>query len=234
MPLLEGGGSPLKFVEALAYAVPVAATPRAAAGLEVRAGEHYVEGDDRRSILCRGDLEALDPERGNPLAAAGRELAEREYSIEALERRLARVKIVSVMTGAAPGGAEFAAVELLDALIERGHEAVMLSDSPEIGRDTGCRCARWSSGPKLSGSTWPQPGARWPGLRTGAARGAGSRGALRRAPPPLQEGAAAGARACRRSCGRGSPGASGDRCRGRCARAPAAGPTPAPAAASAR
>jgi len=46
------------------------------------------------------------------------------------------LKIVTVMTGAAPGGAEFAAVELLDALIGRGHEAVMLSDSPEIGRET--------------------------------------------------------------------------------------------------
>ena len=35
-----------------------------------------------------------------------------------------------MMSGAAPGGAEFAAVELLDALAARGHEVVMLSDSP--------------------------------------------------------------------------------------------------------
>jgi hypothetical protein len=46
------------------------------------------------------------------------------------------VRIVSVMTGAQRGGAEFAAVELLDALIERGHEAVILSDWEGIGRDT--------------------------------------------------------------------------------------------------
>jgi glycosyltransferase involved in cell wall biosynthesis len=89
VPLLEGGGSPLKFVEALAYRVPVAATPRAAAGLEVRAGEHYVEGGTDGASFAAALLGALDPERGNPLAAAGRELAERAYSIEALERRLA-------------------------------------------------------------------------------------------------------------------------------------------------
>lgn len=88
VPLLEGGGSPLKFVEALAYRVPVAATPRAAAGLEVRAGEHYAEGGTDGPSFAAALLEALDPERGSQLAAAGRELAEREYSIEALERRL--------------------------------------------------------------------------------------------------------------------------------------------------
>jgi glycosyltransferase involved in cell wall biosynthesis len=90
VPLLEGGGSPLKFVEALAYGVPVAATPLAAAGLEVRAGEHYFEGEAEGESFATAALAALDPARGNPLAVAGRELAEREYSIEALERRLAR------------------------------------------------------------------------------------------------------------------------------------------------
>ena len=88
VPLLEGGGSPLKFVEALAYGVPIAATPRAAAGLDVRAGEHYAEGEPSGESFADALEVALDPERGNPLAAAGRELAEREYSIEALERRL--------------------------------------------------------------------------------------------------------------------------------------------------
>jgi len=89
VPLLEGGGSPLKFVEALAFALPVVATPHAAAGLEARAGIHYAEGEPVGEPFARAVLEALDPQRGNALAAAGRELAEREYSIEALERRLA-------------------------------------------------------------------------------------------------------------------------------------------------
>jgi glycosyltransferase involved in cell wall biosynthesis len=89
VPLLEGGGSPLKFVEALAYRVPVAATPRAAAGLEVEAGQHYAEGGTDGESFAAALEAALDPAQGNPLAVAGRELAEREYSIEALERRLA-------------------------------------------------------------------------------------------------------------------------------------------------
>lgn len=75
------------------------------------------------------------------------------------------MRIVSVMTGAAPGGAEFAAVELLDALIERGHEAVMLSDSAEIGRTTRVEVRPLELGPKLSGRTWPHLGMRWHSLR---------------------------------------------------------------------
>jgi glycosyltransferase involved in cell wall biosynthesis len=89
VPLLEGGGSPLKFVEALAFAVPVVATPKAAAGLEVVAGEHYAEGGPEADDFAATMIATLDPAVGNPLALAGRELAEREYSIEALEARLA-------------------------------------------------------------------------------------------------------------------------------------------------
>ena len=37
------------------------------------------------------------------------------------------------------GGAEFAAVEMLDALVERGHECVLLSDREGIGRGTRVR-----------------------------------------------------------------------------------------------
>jgi glycosyltransferase involved in cell wall biosynthesis len=85
VPLLSGGGTPLKFVEALAYAVPVVATPRAAAGLDARAGEHYLEGagadEFARALIDAGGAAAI--------GAAGRALAEREYSIEALAARLA-------------------------------------------------------------------------------------------------------------------------------------------------
>ena len=76
------------------------------------------------------------------------------------------MKIVSVMTGAAPGGAEFAAGELLGALVDRGHEAVVLSDWAGIGRDTGVRVGPpLELGPKLSARTWPGLIARWPLLR---------------------------------------------------------------------
>jgi glycosyltransferase involved in cell wall biosynthesis len=68
------------------------------------------------------------------------------------------------MTGAARGGAEFAAVELLDALLERGHEAVMLSDWPGIGRDTRIEVRPLELGPKLSSRSWALL-VTWPFLR---------------------------------------------------------------------
>jgi glycosyltransferase involved in cell wall biosynthesis len=65
------------------------------------------------------------------------------------------MKIVSVMTTASRGGAEFAAVALLDALAARGHETVMLSDLPGIGRDTRVRVHPLAIGPKLSRRSFP-------------------------------------------------------------------------------
>ena len=50
VPITEGAGSPLKFVEALAYGVPVVATPKAAKGLEVFAGVHFREGKDAATL----------------------------------------------------------------------------------------------------------------------------------------------------------------------------------------
>ena len=75
------------------------------------------------------------------------------------------MKIVSVMTTGSRGGAEFAAVEMLDALAARGHDVVMLSNQPEIGRDTDVPVRPLSIGPKLSVGTWPGLMARWPLLR---------------------------------------------------------------------
>jgi len=89
VPLLEGGGSPLKFVEALAYRIPVVATARAAAGLTARPGEEYVQGGDDAESFAAALVRALEPGPADAVAAAGRRLAEREYSIEALARLLA-------------------------------------------------------------------------------------------------------------------------------------------------
>jgi polysaccharide biosynthesis protein PslH len=89
VPLLEGGGSPLEFLEALAYGIPVVATARAVAGLRARPGVEYFEAPADGEPFAAWLLAALKPERGNPVAAAGRRLAEREYSIEALSELLA-------------------------------------------------------------------------------------------------------------------------------------------------
>ena len=76
---------------------------------------------------------------------------------------MAGLKIVSVMTTASAGGAEFAAVEMLDALAARGHTVVMLSDQPSIGRDTAVRVEPLQIGPKLSLRSWRRLVVDWPG-----------------------------------------------------------------------
>ncbi|MGI8511707.1 MAG: glycosyltransferase, partial [Solirubrobacteraceae bacterium] len=86
VPLLLGGGSPLKFVEALAYGLPVVATPVAAAGLEIGDGEHYrrAEGAEGFAVALVAELRGGDEAMGT----RGRAHAQAEYSIEALARRL--------------------------------------------------------------------------------------------------------------------------------------------------
>ncbi|HEY0777140.1 MAG TPA: glycosyltransferase family 4 protein [Gemmatirosa sp.] len=64
------------------------------------------------------------------------------------------MKIVSVLTTHSSGGAEFAAVELLDALAANGHETVMLSNQPDIGRGTAVTVRSIDLGPKLAVRTW--------------------------------------------------------------------------------
>jgi glycosyltransferase involved in cell wall biosynthesis len=68
------------------------------------------------------------------------------------------------MTTDSSGGAEFAAVEMLEALRQRGHETVMLTDMPKIGRDTQVLVAPVALGPKLSRRSWVGLALRWPTL----------------------------------------------------------------------
>jgi glycosyltransferase involved in cell wall biosynthesis len=87
------------------------------------------------------------------------------------------MKIVSVMTTDSSGGAEFAAMEMLEALRQRGNDTVMLSDTAGIGRDTGVTVRPVELGPKLSTRSWVGLAARWPQLL------ARLRGALRAEAP---------------------------------------------------
>ena len=88
VPLLESGGTPLKFVEALAYGVPVVATPPAARGLEVRAGEHFLSGEDADAFAAAGGRRPR-PRRARASPPAARALAEAEYSLRSLAARIA-------------------------------------------------------------------------------------------------------------------------------------------------
>jgi glycosyltransferase involved in cell wall biosynthesis len=87
VPLLQGGGSPLKLIEALAYGLPVIATTRAVAGLELHDGEDCLVADGGPMFA---DALARVLRDGAPeIARAGRRLAEERYSIEALTKLLA-------------------------------------------------------------------------------------------------------------------------------------------------
>lgn len=90
VPLLRGGGSPLKFVEGLAHGLPVVATTHAAGLLE--------DGTPGRDFVVAGDAETFagavlerlrDPGGSAEIGAAGRGLARRCYSVESLITRLA-------------------------------------------------------------------------------------------------------------------------------------------------
>jgi glycosyltransferase involved in cell wall biosynthesis len=87
VPLLQGGGTPLKLIEALAYGLPVIATPQAVSGLEVRDGEECIvaEGGEQFARALTQMLRDPDPELGR----RGRALIAERYSIEALSELLA-------------------------------------------------------------------------------------------------------------------------------------------------
>jgi glycosyltransferase involved in cell wall biosynthesis len=73
------------------------------------------------------------------------------------------MKFVSVLTSDARGGSEFAAAAMLDALIVNGHEAVILSDLPEIAREIGVPAVQVDLGSKLSTRTYRSLSVTWPG-----------------------------------------------------------------------
>ncbi|MGD0167219.1 MAG: glycosyltransferase family 4 protein [Gaiellaceae bacterium] len=88
VPLLESGGSPFKLIEAMAYGLPIVATPLAAGGVEgLVNGVHYLEGEGADGFAA-AVVRALG-KNASEIGAAARSLAESEYSIEALAKRLA-------------------------------------------------------------------------------------------------------------------------------------------------
>jgi glycosyltransferase involved in cell wall biosynthesis len=87
VPLLQGGGTPLKFIEALAYGLPVVATPRAAAGLKVNDGRDCLIAEQAGPFAQA--LVRILRDGGIDLGHHGRKLVAERYSIEALTNLLA-------------------------------------------------------------------------------------------------------------------------------------------------
>lgn len=87
VPLLQGGGTPLKLVEALAHGLPVVATPLAAKGLDVTDGLDCLIAPDAEAFAAA--LVRVLRDGAGELGRRGRSLALERYSIEALSALLA-------------------------------------------------------------------------------------------------------------------------------------------------
>lgn len=72
------------------------------------------------------------------------------------------MKIVSVLTTESYGGAEFGAVDMLDALAQRGHETVLITDHPELVAGRSVEARKIDLGPKLSRGSYRSLMLRWP------------------------------------------------------------------------
>jgi glycosyltransferase involved in cell wall biosynthesis len=87
VPLLSGGGSPLKFVEALARGMPVVATSHAAALIDHgQPGEQFLAAADAEAFAAA--LASVLRGSASELGERARALAEEHFSIHALVREL--------------------------------------------------------------------------------------------------------------------------------------------------
>lgn len=88
VPLLVGGGTRLKILEAMAMRTPVVSTSLGCEGLAVEPGRHLLVADKAEAFAqCVIDL-LTRPERRQGLITAGRELVEAAYSWEKCADRL--------------------------------------------------------------------------------------------------------------------------------------------------
>ena len=89
VPILEGGGTRLKILEAMALGTPVVSTTKGAEGIEARHGEHLLLADDAASF-AESTLKLLrDPDLRQRLAGNARRLVEECYDWQKIGERFA-------------------------------------------------------------------------------------------------------------------------------------------------
>jgi glycosyltransferase involved in cell wall biosynthesis len=91
VPILSGGGTRLKLLEAAAAGRPVVSTTRGAEGLALHGGRELLLADEPASFAAAVTALLEDPQRRRALAVAAREVVAARYGWPALGDRLAEL-----------------------------------------------------------------------------------------------------------------------------------------------
>jgi sugar transferase (PEP-CTERM/EpsH1 system associated) len=91
VPLLSGGGSRVKVIEAMALGTPVVSTPKGAEGLEVVDGEHLLVARSPAEFAEQAVRLLRDPELRTTLATKAQRLVGEKYDWKAIGTDLCRV-----------------------------------------------------------------------------------------------------------------------------------------------
>jgi polysaccharide biosynthesis protein PslH len=88
-PIMDGGGTKLKVLDALAMGKPLVAHPVACEGIDVRDGENVVFATDPQQFVAKIVSLLGDPVCRDAMSAAARSLAEARYSYASIGTKLA-------------------------------------------------------------------------------------------------------------------------------------------------
>ncbi|MFB3921520.1 MAG: glycosyltransferase family 4 protein [Terriglobia bacterium] len=95
-PIIDGGGTRLKILDALAMGKAVVSTSIGAEGLEVAPGEHLLVADEPDSFAREVERTVGDDGLRNSLGQCGRALVERVYSWQTIGKHLVDAQLFAV------------------------------------------------------------------------------------------------------------------------------------------